>query len=430
MSRGWKVFLAFALLAGAVLRLLWLDDMEYKSDEHYMFVRLARVGFDEAWPWLGVSSGVHIRNPGLSVWIFVALGKLFGVTTPLGLGRIVAALNVAALCLIVPFAWRFVEHASRKLWYWAAALAAVNPLAVMHHRKIWAQSVLPIFSLLFLAAWWKRGTARGAFFWGLIGALLGQIHMSGFFIALGFVVWGLLLDRPRIRWKPWFAGSVLGSLTLLPWLQHVASAPTGHAVTYGLGEIVQLKFWVFWITDALGLHLGKVLGVLNGNGTLEQLRDFLRYPLMGENPTWLTGLAHLGLVLAGAVVFCAAATKSKNALLSLSNFPKFFRVNETRFALAAALLGYGLLITLPGVMIYRFYLLITFPLEFVWLAAVAHKSRHGEKALAAVFVLQLFTSAAFLGYVHGHGGSERGDYGQAFRVGAHARDTVQSIRGQ
>ena len=78
LSRYWQTFLIFSILIGTALRLIWVEDMEYKEDEEYMFLRHLRVGSSESIPWLGIPSGVYIKNPGMSVWIFLLLGKLIG----------------------------------------------------------------------------------------------------------------------------------------------------------------------------------------------------------------------------------------------------------------------------------------------------------------------------------------------------------------
>src|SRR3954452_9971203 len=122
LSRRSKLLIAFALVAGAALRLVWLSDMEYKTDEMYMFERLMRVGVSEPWPWLGVPSGVYIRNPGMSVWVFLALGKLAGAADPVALCRAVALLNVAALGALLWLSLRVVKPSEREPWLWALAL--------------------------------------------------------------------------------------------------------------------------------------------------------------------------------------------------------------------------------------------------------------------------------------------------------------------
>ena len=399
------VLLSLVLFIGMILRLIWVGDMEYKTDEAYMFQKLLAVGHTEPWPWLGVSSGVYIRNPGMSVWIFLWLGKFIGATTPTQLCRAVQILNCLAVALIVPFAFRFVEKAQREAWLWAAALAAVNPFAILYHRKIWAQSVLPFFVMLFLMSWWKRSSRLGAFFWGFIGAFLGQIHMSGFFLAFGFTLWAGLFDRKNVSWKNWFFGSCLGSLSLIPWIIHIFTVHTGHSAVFGIGEAVQFRYFVFWITDPLGLHLGNPLGVSNGNGVLQQLGDFLRYPFALGHATWLVGLAHVGvLLLAIRLVFSA---RWKEVM---------FAKGESAFAQNAALWGYGLVMTFATIHIYRFYLLVTFPFEFLWLARLGLSDRErGRLVLGLMVSFQLFISGAFLYYIHVNGGAVHGDYGRSFR---------------
>ncbi|MBC7691002.1 MAG: hypothetical protein H7222_04485 [Methylotenera sp.] len=457
MKKSTLSLLSLALIAGCILRLIWVGDMEYKVDEQYMFERLLAVGKTEAWPWLGVASTILIRNPGMSVWVFLGLGKITGATTPTELCRAVMLLNCAALGMIALFARYWVEPGKspgnfgeeREPWYWAAALVALNPLAIHYHRKIWAQSVLPFFVMLFLMAWWKREKKWGAFFWGVVGACLGQIHMSGFFFALGFVLWAFFWDRKQVDWLRWFLGSCLGSLTLIPWIVELVQHPTGQSAVAGWGEAVQLKFWVFWITDPLALHLGKALGVLNGNSMWAQLADFFRYPLIGGVPTYLVAGIHVILAVLGALILVPGFISLIRLLVSDPRAAwKAFqgRSSPTAFTQNAAVWGYGLVITLATVHIFRFYLLITFPLQFVWLARMALPARtegtavamsdgvalmrselfkmkqaKGRSQLAALCLAQLLLSLFFLGYIHVNHGSIRGDYGDAYHL-HHRRD--------
>jgi hypothetical protein len=410
MRRWSAAALALALLCGTGLRLLWLEDMEYKTDEAYMVERLAAVGGSEPWPWLGIASGVHVRNPGMSVWVFLLLGKLSGATPadPVPLARAVALLNLAALGLLVWFASRWVTAKEREPWLWAAALAAVNPFGVLYHRKIWAQSVLPFFSMLFLMAWWRRGRPWGAFFWGLVGACLGQIHMSGFFFAAAFAAWALLFDRRGARWSAWLGGSLVGALPLVPWLVHLLTEPTGRPMVFGWGEALQLKYWVFWLTDPLGLHLGNPLGVRVGNGMWQQLREFASYPRVGGQATWGVGVVHLAIAGLGLWIIGRGA-------LRLGFRPARDPRSATAFTQNAALWAYGLALTVATVAIHRYYMIITFPLEFVWLARLG-LAGGARRALGALVVAQLLVSAAFLYYVHVNDGAPRGDYGTAWRA--------------
>jgi hypothetical protein len=157
--RLWPVALAAAIALGAVLRLAWVADMEFKRDEAWTF-RQAR---DGSLPKFGMPSSARAPNPGLSVWVFVGLARLTGCDDPTALARGVQVLGIAALLGVVAFALVFVAAPEREPWLWAAALAAVNPMTVLLHRKIWPPSVLSLFTLVMLAGWWRRERRWGAF---------------------------------------------------------------------------------------------------------------------------------------------------------------------------------------------------------------------------------------------------------------------------
>jgi hypothetical protein len=412
LKRGWLGWMGLAslLLAGAVLRLVWVEDMEYKYDEEYMFERTQEVGRTEPWPWLGMTSGAGLRNPGMSVWVFLALGKVFAVREPTDLARAVQVLNVVALLFVVVFAVRAVPAEEREAWLWAAALAAVNPLAVLFQRKIWAQSVLPVFSLAMLVGWWYRDRRWGAFLWGLVGACLGQIHMSGFFFAAGFLAWAALFDRKRVAWLGWLAGSFLGALPLVPWLHYVATHLGDRtAESEPWTNFLKFAFWKIWATDALGLGSEYTLN--------PKLREFLDYPFLGGRPTHLMLVLHLGVVLIGAVILIRSAyflweERLRWRELWVGNW------SPTAFAQSAALWGFGLLLMALNIGLYRHYLIATFPLEFVWLARQAlvspggaWQSRFGRGLLATLCFVHLVISAGFVAYIHVHRDTLGGDYG-------------------
>src|SRR5262249_27470875 len=157
-----------------------------KADEAWTFERARDDDPRQGIPWLGMDSSVRLPNPGMSLWVFMALRGLSGAEDPPALTRAVQLANSLALVLLVAFVWRHVPPAQREAWLWAAALVAVNPMAVLFHRKLWPPCVLPLFSLAALWGWWLRGRPWPAFAWGLVGACLGQIHMAGFFFSGGF----------------------------------------------------------------------------------------------------------------------------------------------------------------------------------------------------------------------------------------------------
>ena len=147
---------------------------------------------DGALPWLGMNSGVQILNPGFSIWPFALMARF--TEDPVAMVQWIQWSNVIALWAFFWLFTRAVPTEERGAWLWGLALFAVSPFAIIFSRKLWAQNVLPFFCAVVLWGHFYRRTRLGAFAWGLAGALLGQIHMSGFFFAFA-----LALAVPIVR---------------------------------------------------------------------------------------------------------------------------------------------------------------------------------------------------------------------------------------
>ena len=342
----------------------------------------------------------------MSVWAFVALARAFGLHDPVALARAVVLLSVLAIAGLAVFALRWVKPSEREPWLWAVALVAVNPIGVLFERKISSLSLLPLGSLAMLAGWWRRDTRGGAFAWGLVGAWLGQVHMSGFFFAGGFAAWTAIFRRAGVRWRWWLAGSVLGALTLIGWLRYLLS--TDDPSIRSVKSIARLDFWRYWIVDPVGVDLHFSLG--------GAFSDFLAAP----RGTHLVGALYVLLALGGAAVLALAARRwwpERRALRDRATLKRLLAGagSETGFAVTAALLGFGILITLSGAIVYRHYLLVAFALPFVALAlAGISAGRTGRALLGGLCLGQAVLSLALLVYVHDHHGVPEGDYGIAY----------------
>lgn len=408
----WALRLTLALVCGILFRLIWPFDIEFKGDEAWMFERTQTVGVTEPWPLLGMPTCSVFRNPGMNVWIFVALGRLFSAADPPALAQAVQIMNVSAILLLIVFIYRLVPKEDREPWLWAAALVSLNPLAVLFHRKIWQPCVFPLFSLLFLAAWWRRERLWGAFLWGLIGACLGQIQMAGFFFAAGFVAWAVLFDRKNVHWKGWFAGSAVGAIPLLPWLSYMLTRePHEAARDLRFEHIVEGKFWLRWITDPFGISLHYSLE--------NDFGDFLRYPLVGGTPTYLVLALHVALVALAVVMISRSGyylwqKRADWGAMWIGKSPTAFTQN-------AALWGFGILLTISLTPVNRHYLLVATPLTFVWLARHALQDcsvfgglRLGRGLLLTLCVMTGLITANFLSYVHINQRRINGDYGMPY----------------
>jgi len=419
--------LALALLAGILLRVSFPNDIEYKADEAFNFNLGHAAGISQPWPWIGMASGVGVPNPGWSVWVFILLSRIFYVTTPPQLARAVQLANIAALCLLLRFALRWVDRQRREPWLWAFAIACVNPIDVLLQRKIWPQSLFPPLTMLMLMAWWKKEKFAYAFLWGLIGATLGQIHMAGFFYATAFIVGTVVLARQKTCWKGWFLGSIVGAIPLIPWLHYLTQHSSALANSAGRVQWYQefslrfhpltgrldglpLQFWWVWITNSFGLGLDYSLH--------REIWKFFDGPVLSGHSTHLVLALHVVLALLVVIGFGIGARAAfRRSPLTLDHLR-----DSGNLALVIALVGFGVLLSTAPFFIHRHYLLVAFPFPAYAIARLLLASpRFGRSLLVVCVTSQLLLSASFLAYIHIHGGAPLGDYGVAY--GAQAVNT-------
>ena len=406
----WAVALVAAILTGAAFRLVFVDDIEYKGDERWTYCHAKDIASGLSFPMLGMPSSAGIRNPGMSIWVFAALAKIYPPGDARDLARAVQILNIAAIVLLLVFVWRVVPREEREPWLWAAALVSLNPIAVLFHRKIWPPCVLPLFSLLFLTAWWHRGRQVWAFVWGLVGACLGQIHMAGFFFTAAFAGWAFLFDRRGVAWRGWFLGTCLGAAPLIPWLSYVANGKGPQEIeATDWQHLPDGKYWMRWVTEPFGVSVEYTLG--------DDFEDYLGWPVVYGQPTYLVAVLHVMMVGIGAVLLARAlrwlwANRARALELWTG------KSSATAFTQGAALWGLGILLTASTVPVTRHYLIILFPLTFVWVARIAlvpcgervSAFKFARGALLTLCVVQALITASFLGYVHANQRMIHGEY--------------------
>jgi hypothetical protein len=378
------------LIAGSLLRVCWPLDMEWKFDEKWMWNEAERIARGEVpWPTLGMPSGVGLENPGLSIWPFAALAYV--ARSPIAMTEAVQWLNVVALWGFALWTLRCWPEEERALGLWGVALFAVSPLPVLFSRKIWAQDLLVLFVLPWLWTHSRRERRWYAFGFGLFGALLGQVHMSGFFAAASLLIAGLYFEPRRLRLIPWLLGSALGALLLVPWL-HMLLGPHPPAATSGS---FSLRFFSEGVRNAFGLGLAYPLGA--------KYSAFLAGPHLGGIATHLNALARYGLfaLLVGGV------------LLRVFSRPRALGGSPALRGYMTALVLGGLALCAARIQIHAHYLIAWSPLLHVAAVCLLWRRR---AAVIGLCVLQLYLSASFIGYVHDHGGVSGADYGRAYRV--------------
>lgn len=411
----------FAIAFGALLRLVWLDDMEWKSDEIWMFQKAQEIAHTGHYPAIGMPSGAGgLVNPGLSVWSFAWIAQ--AAKTPIQMNAWIAGLNALTLVLFFLFISFSIPEKERKEWYWALALMAVSILPILFSRKIWAQCLLPLFSFLVVFGHWHRRKIWGASVFGLVGALIGQVHMSGFFFAGGLVAATLIRDYTRksgdekFPWTSWviiLGGMIVGSLTLLPWLQHLGGG--GASFVERLKNIFSFKFYTHGLATVWGLDIREYLG--------SEFGRFIREPYLLGKASYGVLFAHFILAIFAIHPLLKWAGEKMTYLILKRKFPSIEK-NEgssektgaeprSRFYLAAAFWGMGVLLTLTGLNLKAHYLIALYPILFL-LVPVFYPGRN--RVLLLIVFLQFFISANFLGYIHRNDGAPGGDYGKSYRV--------------
>ena len=408
----WRPILVFALACAILLRLALPGVVSYLGDESWTFDHVQKTLAGGGWDQVGMPSSRGVRNAPMSVWVFVGLGFLGRVETPEALTRMVALLAIAghALILLIPRILKDEEEA--KPWIWAFVLAATNPILVFVERKIWAQSVLPIFDVCIFIAWLKRDKWQGSFFWGFLGAVVGQIHMAGFFFAPALAIWTRIFDPNRkTRWIPWFAGSALGALPAVPWMLYLLrERPPASPSPWWLR--FRLEFYQYFASDPTGLSSEYVVG--------PDIVTALRYPIIGGHPTYLVGAAHVALALASAVI----------GVRILKNFWEKRQIidrSETGLLLGATLIAMGAMMTLPSISIHRHYMFAIFPLPYVWVARAALRKPGGEKWLAVLFGGTLVVTAGLLSFIHDNDGAR--DFGKSLEAQVRDGTSPEDAKG-
>ncbi len=407
-------WLLLAIIAfGLFLRLVWVNDMEWKDDEKYMFNTTQEVAKTGHWHGVGMESGGGIVNPGLGMGIFSALSYL--IHTPTGMASAVQWINVISILCFLLFITIKIEKDQRDIWLWGLALAAVSPLAVLFSRKIWAQDMLPFFCFVIIWSNANRNKGWGAFLWGLFGALVGQIHMSGFFYAAGLFIFTVVYDyrnKQPFKWVYWILGSLIGSIGLIPWVIYNFSYPQPTTLTWD--HALEFNSYICWFLDSHGLNTMYTLG--------RNFWDFIKYPYIGTHATYL--VAALNVVLAGAGIYTLVRVFGyvKSIVMWIKQ-KQFFdkltlNLNSTDFYILSLILGLGILLNFSGALIFAHYLIAAFPFTYILMAKIFQSNK---KLLMGIILAQLLLTTLFLGYIHKNSGAPDGDYGVTYRAQIEAK---------
>lgn len=386
------------LLLGTLLRFIWPLDMEWKPDEQLIFQMAKDINAGQ-WMWLGMPSGGGVHNPGMSVWVFAFFG-LFS-STPEQMVHGVMALNVLALFGFFFLVIKYLPPKDWEIWFLGLALMAVAPLPVIFSRKLWAQDALPFFTFLALWGHFRREKVTGSLLWGAAGASLGQIHMSGFFFAFGIFLATLIHDlkyQKKTLWWPWLVGSTVMALPLFPWFHYMFWGESSSNLS--IKNIYKFRYFYFLPIDASGINLRYSLG--------DGVWDFFKFPRIRGYPTYFCGFLHL--LLLGMILpeFKRLPAGLKKAFYALKKNTWPMKNDPLSLLLWGSAIGLGVVMNFAGVGVHEHYLIVCYPLPFIWAAK-------NFKRIKWIIPCQAVMIMMFLLYIHLNQEVPKGDYGKTYR---------------
>jgi dolichyl-phosphate-mannose-protein mannosyltransferase len=420
------------------LRLRDLGLMEFKGDE-MTAVGLARRLLDGHLPTVGLESSVGALNPPFFVYAMAL--PLSVRDDPLAATAFIGACAAVAVGLTyLVLRPRFGALAALG----AAALFATGPWAVLYGRKIWAQDVLPIFTVgllwsLFVVL--ERRRTRLVLLVPVFVCLAFQLNFSA--LALVVPATLVLLYRSReVHWPAFGLGVVAAVLLLGPWL--------GHELGNGFADVGKL----------LSGGRGDPGSAIVSSGSVEAVRQTVRILGVG-NWDYVVGASHAQLAdeagtawrLARAAAVVTAVLLAVGLVTSAVRLIRGGRVMR-RWPFvdldAAAARRALLLAWLVGIWIsyasssrdrvFPHYLIVTYPVSFALAALglsdlvdLARPRLRGAAVAVAVASLALVVAGfvaftiSFHRFLDRHGGAN-GDYGVVYDD-SRAAATAVRLRG-
>ncbi|MGP0067186.1 MAG: hypothetical protein ACLQGP_26775 [Isosphaeraceae bacterium] len=424
--------LALALISGGILRSVWIEDIEWKNDEQWSYVMSQEVGRSLPWPGVGMPTSLKFPNPGLSVWIFVPIGRM--ADTPTSMARLIVLLNMIGLIGFAVAVRVYLPPSEREPWLWGLALQAVSPYAIRLSRKIWPPSILTPLLLLLWISHRYRHARWGALLWGLVGALIGQVHLSGWYVAAGLVLGTAVAEYrgslPRsCRWRYWLLGSVLGLIGTIPWVRALPGSELS-VPAESLSDAVVLRT-VGYAYSVIAAATSAFPFAFLGLG--HETQDFFISPIIDGVPTHITEILILYFALALVVRIVVRLVRSivapgfrwarrriahdrgasPDGDASASGEPDHAGTEgaSTRFYLWSTVAIPGALFLLTISVYFYHYFFVFCPFLFVLVASCMLPWR---RVLLGMVIAQALISFSYLSYIHAKGGILHGEYGPTY----------------
>jgi len=200
-------------VAGLLLRIYSLGFFEFKADQARAVIaaNYVRINFFQVFN--GMMSGVGMPNPPGFYW-FLGLFSIFG-EGPLYFASVFLLIS----CLLPLLAYFMLRHNLKgETLLVTVILVALCPMLIVFSCNIWAQCLMPVFSLFVIWALMHFIKKKQDKYWAMAmtaALLAGSIHLSGMFL-LPIVALTILKQRPTI--KAWIISVLVGLLIFGGWI--------------------------------------------------------------------------------------------------------------------------------------------------------------------------------------------------------------------
>ena len=207
--------LIIILIISLFLRLCNLQYMEFKGDEAFNSIKASNLAGGKEFPLTASvgTTGIH-ESP---IFIYLLSIPFLISKNPVTAAAFISILNVLAILLLYKFIKKFYNKTAAII---ASALCAVNPWQILFSRKIWAQDLLVLFTIIVIYFLYNAiyNKNKSHIIYALISlGLLVQIHLSALYFIL-LVIILIAICWKNIDKKYLSIGFILFLVTFIPYL--------------------------------------------------------------------------------------------------------------------------------------------------------------------------------------------------------------------
>lgn len=237
-----ELFLIICILVIAgFFRIAYPQLAEFKGDECRVAVNALKLARGEDFPCIGLPSSKNISMPPFFIYL-IAIPYLFFNDTVIATA-FVGLLNTLAVFVCYLLCRRFFDKGIAII---STLLFAFSPWAVLLSRKLWPQDVLPIFNIIFVYCLYlvlKKPKSKAILPAILILAIMPGFHLIAVTVFATFMI-AIIFVLPKINWRYFILGVVLGVVIYFPYLRHEFLYESGNWIGQ-LGESKGVNFNVF-----------------------------------------------------------------------------------------------------------------------------------------------------------------------------------------